>query len=428
MKKAIVIGSGAGGATAAKELQGIYDVTILEAGAEFRPFSMSLSKIDKAKTLGLLFDEREIALLFPTMKIRKTPDRMILVNGIGLGGTTTLATGNALRVDKDLLDLGICLDSEFEELKSEIPIHTRHRQHWRDTTNRLFDICTDMNLNPIPLPKMGYAERCTNCGRCILGCPNGSKWDTRQYIAQALEKGAHLITGCRVEKIYISGGEATGVLAKTGRRSQVYQADLIIIAAGGFATPVILENSGISCENTLFVDPVLCIAAEWRGAFQNKEICMPFAFQRDHYIVAPYFDYFSYFFDIKWKYGLNNIYSLMIKLADTNLGYISSKKIEKSLTDEDKINLEDAVELCTELFGRLGVARDSLFLGKLNAGHPGGMLPLTNNEANTLHNSRLPSNLYVADSSLFPRSLGNPPILTIMALAKRISKLCVAQV
>ena len=35
-----------------------------------------------------------------------------------------------------------------------------------------------------------------------------------------------------------------------------------------------------------------------------------------------------------------------------------------------------------------------------------------------------PGNLYVADASLLPRSLGNPPILTIMALATRVAKAC----
>jgi len=42
MKKAIVVGTGAGGATAAKEIQGHFDVTILEAGKEFRPFPLNL--------------------------------------------------------------------------------------------------------------------------------------------------------------------------------------------------------------------------------------------------------------------------------------------------------------------------------------------------------------------------------------------------
>ena len=32
-----------------------------------------------------------------------------------------------------------------------------------------------------------------------------------------------------------------------------------------------------------------------------------------------------------------------------------------------------------------------------------------------------------ADASLFPRALGNPPILTIVAMAKRVSRICRAR-
>ena len=41
-----------------------------------------------------------------------------------------------------------------------------------------------------------------------------------------------------------------------------------------------------------------------------------------------------------------------------------------------------------------------------------------------MHSERLPENLYVADATLLPKSLGNPPILTIIAMAKRVSKIC----
>jgi choline dehydrogenase-like flavoprotein len=52
------------------------------------------------------------------------------------------------------------------------------------------------------------------------------------------------------------------------------------------------------------------------------------------------------------------------------------------------------------------------------------MLPLTEDEADSFHHGRLPENLYVADATLIPESLGNPPILTIIAIAKRVSKIC----
>ena len=118
----------------------------------------------------------------------------------------------------------------------------------------------------------------------------------------------------------------------------------------------------------------------------------------------------------------------MIKLADTNAGLISKKKIEKTLSSQDKESLKEGIEICRDIFDQLGVEKNSTFLGTINAGHPGGMLPLTEKEARSFHHQRLPENLYLADATLFPNSLGNPPILTIVAMAKRVSKLCLDQI
>jgi len=422
MKKAIVVGSGAGGATIAKELQGAFDVTILEAGKEFQPLTLNLKIPERLKRMGLLFDEREIPFIFPAMRIQKTPDKMVHVRGIGTGGTTPLGTANALRMDHDLKKIGIHLDAEFAELFRDIPITTAHRRKWRETTNRLYEICRDMGLNPRPTPKMADPNLCQGCGRCILGCLSGAKWDSRKFLQGALAQGARLITECGVKEIVIQNGKASGVKGKIRGRPKFFPADLVVLAAGGLGTPEILQDSGIPCEPRLFVDPVLCVATAWPNAFQNREIPMPFVVQKEHYIVSPYFDHLSYFFNKRWRAPARNILSLMIKLADTNSGRVSGRKIQKILTPEDKIRLTDAVDFCTEILRRLGVKKENIFLGTINVGHPGGMLPLTLDEAETLHSSRLPENLYVADSSLLPNSLGNPPSLTIMALAKRVGR------
>ncbi len=425
MKHAIVVGTGAGGATVAKELQGKFQVTILEAGKEFHPFGMNLETLSGLRRSGLFFDEREIHLLFPAMKIRKVQDRMLLVNGIGLGGTTTIATGNGVRVDQDLKAIGINLDAEFDELYREIPITVEHKKIWRHSTRRLFEICVEMGLHPQVTPKMVDYKKCKRCGRCVLGCPEGAKWDTRRFVEIAIGRGARLEEGCKVLKVAVSDGNAVGVEARQGLRNKFFPADLIVLAAGGFGTPVILSHTGMEVEPRLFVDPVLCVAAESRNAFQNKEVLMPFVVQRDHFIVSPYFDQLSFFFNRNWRLPAENIVSLMIKLADENIGGITKNVFKKNLTALDRERLRDGVEICTEILTRFGITKSKLFLGTMNAGHPGGMLPLRGIEADTFHNNRLPENLYVADATLFPSSLGNPPILTIMAMAKRISKLCV---
>ena len=425
MKHALVVGTGAGGSTAARELQGAFEVTILEAGRQFRPFRLNLGLLAAFRKTGLFFDEREIQLLFPAMKIRKTDHSMVLVNGMGFGGTTTIATANGLRMDGDLRALGIDLDEEFEQVFREIPVTTGHQRRWHPATKRLFEICREMGLDPRPTPKMGDYERCIRCGRCVFGCTQGAKWDARRFLSDALAKGAKLAEERRVEQVVIRDGVAVGVEARAGRRREFYPADLVVLAAGGFGTPVILEKSGIACERRLFVDPVLCVAAPSLRATCWNEVSMPFIVQKERYILSPYIDYLSYFFNRSWRYSLDDIISLMIKLADTPGGSVSEASVSVELTETDRKRMAEGVELCRGILRRFGVRESEIFLGTVNAGHPGGTLPLTQKEAASLHHNTLPTNLYIADSTLFPNSLGNPPILTIIALAKRVSKLCI---
>jgi choline dehydrogenase-like flavoprotein len=424
VKKAIVVGSGAGGATAAKELQGRFQVTILEAGRGFQPFAANLEAIEKVKRTGLLFDERLIRWVFPAMQINKTGDGMVLVRGIGQGGSTTLSAGNAVRHDQDLKAIGINLDSEFEELYREIAITTAHQKLWRPLTREVYSICQQMGMQPQPTPKMVRFEKCKGCGKCILGCSHGAKWDSRVYLDQATRKGAELFSGWKVQRVVIENGRSTGVVAVNGWRRRFYPADLVILAAGGLGTPVILQHSGIECRSNLFVDPVLCVATHWDKAQQNHEIPMPFIVPKERYIISPYFDHLSFFFNRRWRFPAGDIFSLMVKLADRNSGSISSGRVRKTLQQEDRARLAEGASYCREILHKLGKSDSEIFLGTLNAGHPGGMLPLTQKESSSLHSERLPSNLYVADASLFPDSLGNPPILTIAALAKKISKTC----
>jgi choline dehydrogenase-like flavoprotein len=424
MKRAIVVGTGAGGATAAKELQGTYDVTVLEAGKSFTPFTTEIERLEKWKRTGLFLDERLISILFPAMRIVKTSEKMVLVRGTGTGGTTTLSAGNALRMDQHLREMGIDLDEEFDEIYREIPVSAGHQKQWHRITRQLFETCREMGLSPQATPKLVDFSKCTRCGRCVFGCPQDAKWDSRRYLSIALSKGARLLQGCRVESIAIHDGHASGVIAKTGLKRQFIAADLIIIAAGGFCTPIILQNSGITCENSLFVDPVLCVAAEMRGVHHQMEIQMPFVVQMERFMVSPYFDYLSFFFDRRWRFPAPDTLSLMIKLADANIGSVTANGVNKTLTEDDTEVLRNGVTLCSEILRRVGVKASSIFLGTINAGHPGGTLPLTKEESRTMHSTRLPANVFVADASLFPRPLGNPPILTIIALAKKVSRVC----
>src|SRR5690606_39039271 len=107
--------------------------------------------------------------------------------------TTTLCTGNALRMDHDLRAIGIDLDPEFAEIEREIPITTEHQKRWGAHTRRLYGICQELGLEPQPSPKMGDYQRCIHCGRCVFGCPRGAKWDSRRFLALAQDRGAQVI-------------------------------------------------------------------------------------------------------------------------------------------------------------------------------------------------------------------------------------------
>ena len=365
---------------------------------------------------GLYFNERLISLILPNMRIAKTPNQVV-VYGRGLGGTTTLAKGNAIRADKELKAIGINLDEEFESLYAELPITTDHQRYWSKTTRRTFEAMQALGFDPQPMPKLLRPSECRLCGHCSIGCPHGAKWDTREWL-----DGIRVIKNCRVERLVIDDRKVQSIVARQGLRTVIHEADIVVLAAGGIGTPQVLKNSGIECPSHLFVDPVLCVAAPMASARQDRQLLMPFVSEREGYIISPYIDWLSYFFNRQWRKPMDGIVSLMIKMADEEQGDVVKGKVRKTLTDRDKAILQHGVNDCTEILLSMGAKKQDLILGTLNSGHPGGMLPLTSAEAESLHSPLLPDNLYVADASLLPQALGLPPILTIMALAKRISK------
>ena len=424
MRTAIVVGSGAGGATVARELQGAFDVTVLEAGRPFSGLELRQPSIQRLRDSRLLPDPRLIRVAFPPMRVHRTAD-MYVVNGIGVGGTTTMATGNGVRADGALRALGIDLDPEFDQIGKEIHLSTEHQARWHPTTRRLFAAFAELGLNPRPIPKLTTGgPSCRHCGRCVFGCPYGVKWDSRRYLDQALAGGARLVTGCRVTRLAVHGGRVSGVVSRgpLGGCAE-HRADLVVLAAGGLGTPVILQRSGIACEPRLFVDPVLTVAARRSGAWQCNELEMPFVVQRDHYILSPYFDWLSFLVCPTWRHPAQDLVGIMIKLADEPGGTVDGARVRKTLTATDWRRLGEGVGLCVEILGRYGAEAEDVVLGAVNAGHPGGMLPLTCASAASFHDDRLPANVYVADASLFPEPLGNPPILTIIAMAKRIGRM-----
>ena len=125
-RRAIVVGSGAGGRPS-PGLQVDFDVTVLESGHEFRRATVERPSIERIRRSRLLVDPRLLRLVYPTIRVRRTPD-MLLVNGIGTGGTTTMATGNG--PDGRGSSRPRARPGEFDEIADEIPITTAHQRRW----------------------------------------------------------------------------------------------------------------------------------------------------------------------------------------------------------------------------------------------------------------------------------------------------------
>ena len=134
--------------------------------------------------------------------------------------------------------------------------------------------------------------------------------------------------------------------------------------------PNSFRASGISCQPTLFVDPVLCVAAPMAGARQDHQLLMPFVSHREKYIISPYIDWLSFFFNRSWRKPMDGIASLMIKLADVEQGDVHHGKMRKTKLPKCK-KQEDL--LGTAVFGDPGLAssiqNDKLGIGLNNIGY-----------------------------------------------------------
>ena len=112
----------------------------------------------------------------------------------------------------------------------------------------------------------------------------------------------------------------------------------------------------------------------------------------------------------------------MIKLADEENGFMEGETVHKVLSKKDRETFDRAIDLCHTILVNMDIPMEKHLVGVTTAGHPAGMLPLTEAEKDTLHSLLLPENLYVADATILPKTMGFPPMLTIMALAMKISE------
>src|SRR4029450_8547201 len=115
---------------------------------------------------------------------------------------------------------------------------------------------------------------------------------------------------------------------------------------------------------------------------------MPCVVQQDRSTLSPYFDWFSFLVRPSWRRPAKDLVGLMIKLADETGGWGTGRRVHKTLTDLDPRPRAEGVALGTQILRRFGAAPEDVVLGAVNAGHPGGMLPLTRDSAASFHDVR----------------------------------------
>jgi choline dehydrogenase-like flavoprotein len=91
---------------------------------------------------------------------------------------------------------------------------------------------------------------CLGAGYCNIGCSFGKKLSALDWTLP-LTQYVHgdrlqIVPECRVEKLIMRGGRATGVRARLGdgRRLRV-QAGTVVLSAGALASSVVLQRSGL---------------------------------------------------------------------------------------------------------------------------------------------------------------------------------------
>ncbi len=475
-----VIGSGAGGAVAAKELaESGFKTLVLEEGAYYATEDFHRKPID---SLPLYY--RNNSMVF-TLGSPIVP----LSVGKGIGGTTTINSGTCFRAPAEVL-------AEWAEdyylkglsIKTIAPYYERVEKIINVLPGDMAVIgknalVTKRGAEALGLshgPLLRNVRGCGGCGSCNYGCPEGSKQSMdKTYIPLAIKAGAKVFAGCRVDKILHENGRAVGVSGvvldrETGKPKIPFtvKSKIVIVACGAVFSPALLLRNHIANRNGqvgrhLRIHPCARVSAlfdeeieQWKGIMQSYYID---TYQKEGIMLeatglAPAVAAASLpFFGLKQKELMSrfkNIVNLGLLVSDSSEGRVRSAGgrplITYFINHEDFLKTLKGLKLAIEVMFAAGAkevytgvapypvinSKDQMsLLTEKNvrktdieymAFHPMGSCRMGDNPAQAVVNRNLEShevkNLFISDAGIFPTSLGVNPQLSIMAYSTYLAE------
>jgi choline dehydrogenase-like flavoprotein len=254
--EAVVVGTGAGGASAAAVLaeRGL-SVLVLEEGGYFDRRDFSAAPFDMLKKLY-----RDSGMT-TAIGVPGSPSFPIPL-GRCVGGSTTVNAGTCMRtpgrvIDSWRKDLGLTgltndgLAEFYERVEKDIHVEAPPLDSIGRNGLLLHAGASELGLRGGVLSR--NAKGCRGSGVCSFGCPTDAKRSTLlSYVPRALAAGATLFANVKAERVRHERERARGIEAavldpETGaalRRLRV-SAPIVVLACGACMTPVLLQKSKI---------------------------------------------------------------------------------------------------------------------------------------------------------------------------------------
>lgn len=419
------MGSGAGGATIAREISAVgKKVILIEKGREHQWVGSVFAVPWIFDKFGLFSRSREGVLI----------DRAITA-----GGSTLVFAGNAFDPPTWLAnDYGIDLSIEVSQTREELKLKPLPDDFFGPGVRRLREAAGELGINLKPQPKFIDPKICDpHCDDCMLGCRRKAKWTAREYIAEARNNGARFLLSTEVREVIIEGPAKTavGIKAVGPQGPIVINADKVILAAGGIGTPIILQRSGIwEAGRQFFMDPMNVVMGVTRDVGSAGE--MTFSHASEDFIesdgillgnVGAKSAFIANLVRLRTLKNLLKIFhykrtiGMFVKIGDSMDGWINfDGTISRPLSREDQFKLSKGTALCEKVLIKAGADPNSIGIAIEMGGHPGGTAAIGKVVNEGLETEV--KNLFVCDAGIFPRSTGVPPALTIIALAKWLAK------